>query len=128
ERKVSVRRAIRLGNHEGQAPEVLQSARTPEGTRCMRILQVIPYFCLSWAPDLPVELVLEMSRSMVRAGHEVSIYTTNAFNRASGCSEVHRTEIDGVRIHEFPSYGRYHLSFSSSLATAVRSEVHEFQL
>jgi glycosyltransferase involved in cell wall biosynthesis len=94
----------------------------------MRILQVIPYFFLDWAGEQPVELIIELSRSLVRDGHDVTIYTTDVFNRGRRGSGKSEKMIDGVTVHEFPSIGGRPLSMSAGFAYALNSTIRDFEI
>ncbi len=66
----------------------------------MRILHIIPYFYPAWAYGGTCRAAWELSRALVRKGHEVVVFTTDALdsnNRATPQFEV----VDGVEIHRF---------------------------
>ncbi len=103
----------------------------------MKILQVNPYFFVGWAggrEGSPVETVYGLSRELVKRGHEVAIYTTDAFNKSGrNKKQAGETEIDGIRVHEFSSIGRtlgirHHIIISPSLAEALRREISQFDV
>jgi glycogen synthase len=54
----------------------------------MRILQVVPYFPPAYAFGGPVKATYQISRELIKRGHEVVVYTTDAKNFNS------RLEID----------------------------------
>jgi glycosyltransferase involved in cell wall biosynthesis len=60
----------------------------------MRILQVAPCLLYSWGGS--ASQVKDISRQLVKRGHEVTIYTSD------GSSEAKIQDIDGVKIYFFP--------------------------
>ena len=72
----------------------------------MRILHVTPYFAPAWAYGGPPRSVFELSRELVRRGHEVSILTTDALSateRASPSTEVS----EGIEVHRCRNLSNY---------------------
>lgn len=66
----------------------------------MRILQVISYFVPAWDYGGPVRVCYELSRQLVKRGHEVTVYTTDALNVKSRVAE-HEEMVDGMRVRRF---------------------------
>ncbi len=103
----------------------------------MKILQVIPLFFLSWTGDSPaesVELISNLSKSLLHRGHQVTIYTTDAFNKRRKLG--FRTEmlnLGGVRVCEFKSLGnklgqRHNICISPAMIPTVAREIHKFDV
>jgi glycosyltransferase involved in cell wall biosynthesis len=90
----------------------------------MRILQIIPYFYLSWSKDRPVELIHELSKSLINRGHEVTIYTSDVFSN-NGNSISH---LDQIEIHEFISNSGHPLCVSFNLAKALNNNINKFDV
>lgn len=100
----------------------------------MKILQVIPYFFLSWAGGRPVELIYNLSKSLLDRGHQITVYTTDAFNakRRFGF----RTELlnlEGIKVYEFRSLsgkliGGHHIYFSPAMIPAMSREIGGFDV
>ena len=69
----------------------------------MKILQVIPYFFVDWAGGKggsPVETVYGLSKALTKRGHQITVYTKDAFNK--GRKSKYQTEIldiDGIRVN-----------------------------
>lgn len=66
----------------------------------MKILQVIPYFVPAWYYGGPVAVAYNISKELVKRGHEVTVYTTDTLdtkNRIKGREEI----IDGIKIKRF---------------------------
>lgn len=93
----------------------------------MKILQVIPYFFLSWSSGAPVELIHELSRSLVQRGHSVTIYTTDAFNKKDN-KDKNIVEVDGIQVHEFKSKTKYPLCISPSMMRALLLAIRNFDV
>ena len=50
----------------------------------MKILQVLPYFVPAWDYGGPVPVAYRFSENLVKRGHEVTVFTTDAMNLESG--------------------------------------------
>jgi glycosyltransferase involved in cell wall biosynthesis len=59
----------------------------------MKILQITPYFYPAMAYGGPSRTVYELSKSLIRRGHEVTVFTTDSLNKTSR-----------IQNKEFPSY------------------------
>ena len=66
----------------------------------MRILHIIPYFYPAWAYGGTCRAAWELSRALVRKGHQVAVFTTDALDAASRASPLHEV-VDGVEIRRF---------------------------
>lgn len=66
----------------------------------MRILQVIPYFVPAWDFGGPVRVCYELSKQLVRRGHDVTVYSTDALN-AGGRVRTSEETIDGIKVKRF---------------------------
>ena len=69
----------------------------------MRILQIIPYFFLSWAGGGTVPLINNLAKSLADFGHQLTIYTTDATNKGRKSGYPTETDLQGVRVCEFKS-------------------------
>ena len=110
----------------------------------MRILQVIPYFFLSGAGDKSValverihlKLIYDLSKSLLHRGHQVTIYTSDAFSEKRKLELGNRTQplnMGGVKVYEFKSLGsklarRHHICISAAMIPAVSREIHKFNV
>lgn len=100
----------------------------------MKILQVIPYFFLSWAGGSPVELIYNLSKSLLDRGHQVTIYTTDALNEKRKLG--YRTRIlnmDGVKVCEFKSLSgklgrRYPFHISPAMIPMMARQTATFDI
>lgn len=81
----------------------------------MRIVQVVPHFYPAWSFGGIARVVYEISRELVRKGHEVVVYTTNAFDPKTDF-KVSKPEydIEGMRVRYYNNIARFGgLNFSS---------------
>lgn len=66
----------------------------------MRIMQVVSYFVPAWGYGGPLRVCHGLSKELIRRGHEVTVYTTDALNGKDRVKE--REEIiDGIRVRRF---------------------------
>lgn len=73
--------------------------------RALKILQVVPYFYPAWAYGGIPRVVYELSRELVRAGHDVSVYTTDVLDKDSRYSKAKLdAEIDGIKVSYFKNF------------------------
>lgn len=101
----------------------------------MRILQVIPYFYPAWTFGGPVKVVYELSKELVKKGHDVTVYTTDVCDRVSG-SDVKSNgplQVYGIRTYYFRNISKalaydYKLFLSPSLVSVIRKEISEFDI
>ena len=93
----------------------------------MRILQVTPYFYPAWTFGGPVKAVYELSKELVKKGHDVTVYTTDVCDRVSR-SDVKSNapvQVDGIRTYYFRNISKalacnYQLFLSPSLFSVIR--------
>jgi glycosyltransferase involved in cell wall biosynthesis len=93
----------------------------------MKVLQLTPYFFLSWSKDRPVELIQEVSKGLVNENHGVTIYSTDVFNKDRQLRNK-RTIIDGVEVFEYKSIGRYPFCLSFELMANVSKIIRNFDV
>ena len=67
----------------------------------MKILQVIPYYIPAYTFGGPPVIVHQISKELVRRGHEVVVYTSNAKSHFSRLPLKSTEIIDGVEVHYF---------------------------
>jgi glycosyltransferase involved in cell wall biosynthesis len=53
----------------------------------MKIVQVVPYFYPAWSYGGPAKLVYDTSSELTRQGHDVTVYTSDAFDATSRMPE-----------------------------------------
>ena len=99
----------------------------------MKILQVVPYFPPAYAFGGPVKATYQISRELIKRGHEVVVYTTDAKNFNS------RLEIDssftdeGIKVHRFKNLSmtfvkKFKLFITPQLALFAREEIKNFDI
>ena len=100
----------------------------------LKILQVIPLFFLSWAGGGPVELMYNLSKSLLDRGHQITIYTTDALRKRQKLK--YRTEainMRGVKVCEFKSLGsklgqRHNIYVSPAMIPTIAKEINKFDV
>lgn len=65
----------------------------------MRVLHVTPYFPPTWAYGGIPRVVVGLARAQVRAGAEVRVWTTDAFDEASRADVPAVRDLDGIEVH-----------------------------
>ena len=97
----------------------------------MKILQVVPYFPPAYTFGGPVKVVYQISRELVKRGHEVVVYTTDAkdFNSRINFSSV----VEGIKVYRFKNLSltlvkKLKLFITPQLASSARREVKEFDI
>jgi len=96
----------------------------------MRILQVISTFYPALAFGGPVKVVYETSKELARRGHEIEVYTTNAYNQARNfkpkCKEQN---MNGFKVTYFNNLIRPgKLFLSPEMIVALRKKLKEFDV
>lgn len=98
----------------------------------MRILLVIPYFYPEWTYGGPVRVAYDVSRELVKRGHEVTVYTSN---RNNGCSKIDSRvkEVDGIWVHYFRNVSgmtvrEMKLFITPEMIPVVRSGIQSFDV
>ncbi|MEW6327416.1 MAG: glycosyltransferase [Thermodesulfobacteriota bacterium] len=101
----------------------------------LRILQVVPYFYPAWSYGGIPRVVYELSKGLVRRGHEVTVYTTDLLNASTRqqyppCCPV---MIDGIHAYYFPnlsnSFAHRYMFFSPvRMIRPVQHMLREFDI
>lgn len=100
----------------------------------LKILQVVPYFYPAWAYGGIPRVVYELSRELVRKGHEVTVYTTDVLDRTSRCDMNGRsTIVEGINVHYRRNLSNalaYHYQFflPCGIMDLVKKTVRNFDL
>ncbi|MBS7612398.1 glycosyltransferase [Candidatus Bathyarchaeota archaeon] len=97
----------------------------------MKILQVIPYFPPAYAFGGPVKVAYQISRELVKRGHEVMVYTTDAKDFGSRLEMNSYTTLDGIEIRRFrnlslTSIKKLKLFITPHLVSCAKKEVKDF--
>lgn len=64
----------------------------------MRILQVVPYFYPAWTYGGSVRGAYALSKELIKKGHDVTVYTTDALTENS--TQKSRF-LNGIKVHYF---------------------------
>jgi glycosyltransferase involved in cell wall biosynthesis len=99
----------------------------------MKILQVTPYFPPGFAFGGPVKVAYQISRELIKRGHEVVAYTTNAKDFGSRLETDSSNIIEGMRVHRFRILSltlvkKLKLFITPQLALFARKEVKYFDI
>ena len=99
----------------------------------MRVLTVTPYYFPAIAYGGVVPLTHGISRELVRRGHEVVVYTTDAMSSTGRQPLTGEHLLDGVQVHYFPNVSNalaYHWRafLPPALVPQARREVSRFDV
>ncbi|MBS7635565.1 glycosyltransferase [Candidatus Bathyarchaeota archaeon] len=96
----------------------------------MRILQVIPVFVPAWQAGGPIYVVYNLSRVLVKRGHEVYIYTTNFLDTKRNFSFSKKEyNIEGIHVIYFRNYFRSDgILISPAMPYRFLNEFHQFDV
>jgi glycosyltransferase involved in cell wall biosynthesis len=103
-------------------------------SRKLRILQVAPYFYPAWAYGGIPRVVYELSRELVRSGHDVTVCTTDVLDsRTRYPASPGENLVDGVRAYYFKNlsnYAAYRLQvfLPRGLAGFLAGKIEEFDV
>lgn len=104
------------------------------GRSTMKVLQLLTSFPPAYAYGGPVASSYNISKNLVKRGHDVSVFTTDVYNSESRLTGYDDPEIrDGIRIRRFKNISN-RLAWTANVSTAVgiwpalRTEVGEFDL
>ncbi|MFC2066085.1 glycosyltransferase [Chloroflexota bacterium] len=98
----------------------------------MNILQVIPYFVPAWDYGGPVQVAYGASKELVKRGHKVTVYTTDALN--VNCRAGEREEvIDGIIVKRFRNLSntlvhKHKIFLTPGMLPAIRKEISSFDI
>ncbi|MDD3492548.1 MAG: glycosyltransferase [Candidatus Thermoplasmatota archaeon] len=67
----------------------------------MNILQLTNFFKPSWEAGGPPRSVYELSKQLVRKGHDVTVYTTDGFKRRLNVTKNRKVDVDGIKTYYF---------------------------
>ena len=111
------------------------------GLDSMNILHIVPYFYPAWAYGGTPKVVFELCRELVRKGHNVTVYTTDVFNKNSRQSAVGsrqstnciEAEVEGIKIKYFKNISNS-LAFnqkvfiSPAISKALKKNLKQFDM
>jgi glycosyltransferase involved in cell wall biosynthesis len=100
----------------------------------LKILQVAPFFYPAWAYGGVPRVAYELSKELVKRGHDVTVYTTDVWDRDSRyVPEKSSVIVDGVKVFYFRNLSNrlaydYQLFFPIGLISFVRRTIKDFDI
>lgn len=100
----------------------------------MKILQITPCFYPAWAYGGIPRVAYELSRELARRGHDVTVYTTDAFDQHNRCKESGKeTTVDGITVRYFKNANNslayhYQVYLPLGMRQAVRETIADFDV
>ena len=99
----------------------------------MKILQVIPYFPPSYAFGGSLKVAYQISKELVKRGHEVVVYTTDAENLDSRLNVEPVKVVDGIKVHYMKNLSLMLVKWSKLFITTdiglrAKEEIKEFDI
>ncbi|MEK6589141.1 MAG: glycosyltransferase [Nitrospinota bacterium] len=106
----------------------------------MKILHIVPYFYPAWSYGGTPKVVFELCRELVRKGHNITVYTTDVFDKdkrldikrgeGPGCQEA---EVDGIKVKYFKNISNriafnQKVFLSPGMAIAFKKNLHHFDM
>ena len=98
----------------------------------MRILQITPTFIPSRFGG--ISLFYNLSKNLVKRGHEVIVFTTDIKDRYLRLSDIQSgRDIDGIKVYYFRNISnllatKYRLAFPRGMSAAVKREISNFDI
>src|SRR4030042_5742450 len=98
----------------------------------MKILQVIPYFYPAWSCAGPPRSVYGLSKELVKRGHEVTVFTTDALDGRNRIKEK-REITDGIEIRRSRNLNNYiayrhRIFLSPGIINAMREDLKKYDV
>jgi glycosyltransferase involved in cell wall biosynthesis len=98
----------------------------------MKILQVIPYFYPAWSYGGPPRSTYGLCKELVKRGHEVTVFTTDALDRHNRIKETRETA-EGIEIRRFSNLNNYvafrhRIFLSPGMIGAMRKELKNYDI
>jgi len=96
----------------------------------MKILQIVPYFPPAYAFGGPVTVAFQVSKELVKRGHEVVVYTSDAKDLVSRLSVEPVSYVDGIKVNYFRNIpiSKLKLFLTPELVSKVKEEVKQFDV
>ena len=97
--------------------------------KSLKIAHVTPYYLPAWRYGGPIRSVHGLCRSLVVAGHEVHVFTTNVDGAGNSDVPLGRpVDVDGVKVWYFTAKRLRRLYWSPSLIKAFKRCVSDFDI
>lgn len=99
----------------------------------MKILQVVSYFPPAYAFGGPVKVASQVSRELLKRGHDVVVYTTDAKDPNSRLNVEPVRIVDGIKVHYMRNLSmmlvkKSKLFITPELITTLKEEVKKFHV
>jgi len=99
----------------------------------MKILQVVPYFHPAYAFGGPVKVVYQISKALVKNGHDVVVYTSDAKDFGSRLNMCFIDKINGIKVYRFRSLSmtfvrKLKFFITPRMVLSARKEVKMFDI
>jgi glycosyltransferase involved in cell wall biosynthesis len=99
----------------------------------MKILQVVPYFHPAYAFGGPVKVVYQISKALVKNGHDVVVYTSDAKDFGSRLNMGFIDKINGIKVYRFRSLSmtfvrKLKFFITPRMVLSARKEVKMFDI
>ena len=99
----------------------------------MKILQVISSFPPAYAYGGPAKVAYELSKELVKIGHDVTVYTTDVYNSKSrGKYDTNPIWLDGIEIYHFKNLSNTlahnNFPFAPFIAKALNDRLEDFDI
>lgn len=99
----------------------------------MKILQVIPYFHPAYSFGGPVRGTYLASKELVKRGHDVTVYTTDANDLTTRLDIESPKLVDGVKVYYFRNISMKHIKWlklfiTPEIISKVRNEIGKFDV
>jgi glycosyltransferase involved in cell wall biosynthesis len=99
----------------------------------MNILQVVPYFPPAYAFGGPVNVVYSISKELVKRGHNVTVYTTDAGSPHERLKLPSVMDVDGIEVHYMRNLSLTSIRLSNlfippEVAFVSKSELKKFDV
>jgi glycosyltransferase involved in cell wall biosynthesis len=102
--------------------------------RRLKILQIVPYFYPAWAYGGIPRVVYELSKELVRRGHEVTVYTTDVLDQVSRCNMSGKEAVvDGIKVRYFRNLSNtmayaHQVFLPKGFSEAIRNNISGFDI
>ena len=101
----------------------------------MKILHVVPFFPPALAWGGPVTTAYEISKELVKRGHQVTVYTTDSLDRYHRVDlpKDRPTNLDGITVYYFKNLsnwlaGKHHIQLTPSIIEVARDKMKGFDI
>lgn len=100
----------------------------------MKILQVISSFPPAFAYGGPARVAYDISKELVKRGHEVTVYTTDVLDKTSRHKfESNPTWLDGIEVYHYRNISNYFaancgITCAPKMSLALRNNLKKFDI